>query len=46
MNEIQLLREQLAAERRHVRCVLEWFDERDARLGALYHGRLAGIELA
>jgi|SRR5215467_3416445 len=73
MNEIELLREQLATERRHVRevasacaaacggapaapgdvalealrgacaeylrCVLDWFDRRDARLGELYARR-------
>ena len=76
MNEIQLLREQLAAERRHVRSVasacaaacdrlaepssasaleplleastlylrsvLDWFDERDERLGGLYRDHPAG----
>lgn len=59
VNEIELLRNQLATERRHARevasscaaasrgnwqrvcseylgCVLDWFDERDARLAALY----------
>ena len=69
MNEIQLLRDQLSIERRHVRevatacaaaysaspartdgalaaldaactqylsCVLDWFEQRDVRLGALY----------
>lgn len=76
MNEIELLRAQLATERRHVRevasscaaagrsgtlasagaastawsqacaeylgCVLDWFDERDARLAALYARLPAG----
>ena len=89
MNEIELLRDQLATERRHVRevasacaaahvsappapgdaalealrgacgeylgCVLDWFDRRDARLGALYARRppadagrtaLAAVDLA